>query len=307
MSLQSHIASSLFLSAQYVSVLTRTASQRYKEYTVPKRSGGRRTIFHPSRELKALQRWLLKNVIHHWPSHEAAFAYREGRSVRDNADVHRTHSFILKLDFDAFFPSISSDDIGIYLSSGPAAVLKWSKRDVWTFLSLVCRNDQLTIGAPTSPALSNVLCFELDGRLSAWAMERGITYTRYADDITFSCNAPNLLGDAPGFVEATLTAIQTPRRLRLKNAKTRHLSRKNRRVVTGIVLTPDGSLSVGRQTKRKVRSLIHSYDSLSPLERRSLAGLLSYVISIEPDILNRLVIKFGPHLVDLARKMPPSE
>jgi RNA-directed DNA polymerase len=301
-SLQSQIAADLFLSAQYVSVVTRTASRRYKEYTISKRSGGLRTIFHPSRELKALQRWLLAKVISQWSVHNSASAYREGRGVKDNAAAHRSQPFILKLDFDTFFPSISVSDVKSFLEAGPAAAMQWGPRDIWTFNSLVCRNGQLTIGAPTSPALSNVLCFELDSRLSSWAAERDITYTRYADDITFSCGTPGRLKDAELFVEGTLKALQIPRGLNLNRAKTRHLSRKNRRVVTGLVLTPEGQLSLGRKIKRRLRSLIHSYGKLSATERRSLAGLLSYAIGIEPDLLNRLIIKFGPAVVEQARR-----
>jgi RNA-directed DNA polymerase len=305
MSLRSRIAQELFLSEQFVLVVTRTASRRYKEYSIPKRSGGHRTILHPARELKALQRWLLSNVVNHWPVHGAASAYRQGRSIIENVSPHRLHPYILKLDFDTFFPSISSDDVRAFLDAGPAAAMKWERGDIWTFLSLVCRHDQLAIGVPTSPALSNALCFDLDSRLSTWASEHGITYTRYADDITLSCEVPNRLGGAVSFVEDTLAKLQIPRRLMLRKDKTRHLSRKRRRVVTGLVLTPDGQISLGRRVKRRLRSLIHSYDGLSVPARRSLAGMLSYAISIEPDLLNRLTIKFGPTLVKQAL-LPPA-
>jgi RNA-directed DNA polymerase len=307
MSLQSRMANELFLSTQYVSLLTRTASKRYKSYNIPKRRGGFRTIFHPSRELKALQRWLVFNVIAEWPVHPAASAYRQHRSIKDNAGIHRHNAFLLKLDFDSFFPSITADDIHRYLELGPAAELQWTGRDISTFLNIVCRNDQLIIGAPTSPSLSNALCFELDRRVAAWAAERGIAYSRYADDIALSCNQPDVLRTALAFVEDTLQLLPTPRRLRMNHAKTRHLSRKHRRVVTGIVLTPAGDLSLGRHRKRMLRSLIHSYQALSVEEKRSLAGLLSYAISIEPDLVNRLVIKFGAELVKKARTPPTKE
>jgi RNA-directed DNA polymerase len=304
MSLQSRIASELFLSPQFVSLVTRTASKRYKSYEIAKRTGGYRTIFHPANELKALQRWLNVNVIATWPVHDAAAAYRLDRSIRDNADLHKSSNFLLKLDFDSFFPSISSHDLRSYLESGPAEELQWNEHDIRTFLSIVCRNNQLTIGAPTSPMLSNVVCHELDCRLAAWSNERSVTYSRYADDLTFSCNAPDILNSAAQMVEDMLKDLSIPRNLSLNGLKTRNLSRKHRRVVTGIVLTPTGELSVGRHLKRKLRSLIHSYGVLSFDQRQALAGLLSYVVSIEPDLLNRLVLKFGPDLVQRAKKPP---
>jgi len=308
MSLQSRIARELLISTQYVSVITRSASKRYYEYAVRKRSGrGYRTIFHPSRELKALQRWLLFNVIESWPVHSAAQAYRPDASVRKNASLHANNAFLLKLDFDTFFPSISRDDVAAYLERGPAARLRWNHRDIWTFTSLVCHRNQLTIGAPTSPALSNALCYELDVRVSAWASALGITYSRYADDITLSCNQRNVLRDAPDFVAAVLPTLYVPRRLRLNDTKTRHLSRKNRVVITGLIVTPQGHLSIGRAKKREIRSKIHSYASLDVAEKRSLAGLLAHAIHVEPDLLNRLIIKFGYDAVKTARTPPAQQ
>jgi RNA-directed DNA polymerase len=304
MSLQSRIASELLLSPQFVSLITRSASKRYKQYTIAKKSGGLRTIFHPSRELKALQRWLLGNVIQHWPVHSAAFAYRAHRGIKDNASVHKDNAYLLKLDFDTFFPSIRSDDLQLYLESGPSEALQWNDQDRKTFLSLVCRNGQLTIGAPTSPALSNAVCFVLDSRLAAWSSEHGITYTRYADDITLSCNRPGVLKDAPQFVESTLRNLAIPSGLRLNQKKTRNLSRRHRRMVTGIILTSTGEVSLGRGLKRKLRSLIYRHEMLSIPERSSLAGFLSYAVSIEPDLLNRLVLKFGPEIIDRVKLSP---
>lgn len=304
MSLQTRIANELFLSTQYISAITRSASKRYKEYEVPKRNGGWRTIYHPARELKALQRWLLTNVISGWPVHHSALAYRPNTSVKHNADLHRGNAFILKLDFDTFFPSISLHDVRAYVQAAPAEKLGWNKKDVNTFLSLVCRKGQLTIGAPTSPALSNAVCWELDNRLSAWAQERGAKYSRYSDDITLSSNVANVLSDAPEAVENILRNLPTPAALRLNNKKTRHLSRKHRRIITGIVLTPTSELSIGRAKKRKLRSLIHSYESLDDNGKKSLAGLLSYAVSIEPDLMNRLVIKYGPDLIERAARFP---
>src|SRR6266568_8997046 len=96
----------LALSVSFLLKLAATASYRYKEYTIPKRTVGRRTIHHPARELKLVQRWLLRNVLNKLPVHAAATAYREGSNIRLNAETHVTNSYILRVDFQDFFPSL---------------------------------------------------------------------------------------------------------------------------------------------------------------------------------------------------------
>lgn len=92
----SQMAEALGLSITFVANLTKTASYEYKSYAIAKRDGGYRTICHPSRRLKALQRWLLLNVIDRLPVHNAAYAYRHGRSVFDNARVHASSRYLLR-------------------------------------------------------------------------------------------------------------------------------------------------------------------------------------------------------------------
>src|SRR5687768_18266936 len=105
MSLIGHIAHELLLTPSFVGAVARSASHRYKTYEIDKRGGGTRSIHHPSRELKALQRWLLKNVIADWPVHESATAYRPSSSIKANVSKHLKNKFLLKVDFENFFPS----------------------------------------------------------------------------------------------------------------------------------------------------------------------------------------------------------
>lgn len=98
------MSSELSLPAGYVARLIRTASHQYKRYEIPKRGGGMREIFHPSRRLKALQRWLLANVVESWPVHGAAMAYIPGVSIMDNARVHAESKYLLRMDLEKFFP-----------------------------------------------------------------------------------------------------------------------------------------------------------------------------------------------------------
>src|SRR5260221_6222266 len=100
------MALELGIPINFVTSLSRTASHEYKTYGIPKRSGGTRIIHHPSRRLKALQRWLLLRAFDHLPVHAAAMAYRKGVSILANARIHAPSRYLLRMDFQDFFPSI---------------------------------------------------------------------------------------------------------------------------------------------------------------------------------------------------------
>lgn len=302
MSLIRKMSHGIGLPESYLINLARSASHRYKTYRIPKRSGGERTIHHPSKELKAVQRWLLRYVVSDFPVHEAAMAYRTNVGIRMNALAHAGSRYLLRVDIRDFFPSITADDIaGLLHQERP----DWAEVDNEFFVALVCRERILTIGAPTSPALSNSVCHDLDTRLSATVKQRGVAYTRYADDLFFSTRRSGVMWDIPELVEALLRELPIPSRLRVHPEKTRHSSMRGKRQVTGLVLTPRGRVTIGRERKRKIRAMIHQYEALSPVARRELAGLLAFAKGVEPDFINALIVKYGKADVDRARQMEP--
>ena len=296
------MAHELGLPATYITNLSRGASYEYKEYPIAKRSGGYRLIQQPSRRLKALQRWLLLNVIEQLPVHAAATAYREGKSIFDNAQTHAASRYLLRMDFQNFFPSITEDDVRTYFSQHSGLFSQWSATDVDCFCGLVCRWRALTIGAPTSPALSNVICHDLDVNLQALAEARGVVYTRYADDLFFSTKEPNILRTIEREVVEVVAKLTIPARLRLNAAKTRHSSKRRARRVTGIVLGSDGAPHIGRALKRKIRALIYGYSGLDQNARASLAGLIAYASGFDPEFINSLIAKYGLAKVRTAMK-----
>jgi RNA-directed DNA polymerase len=197
------------------------------------------------------------------------------------------------LDLTDFFPSIVADDFISYVSALPTAFNGWTDQDVQCVSRLLFRNQRLTIGAPTSPALSNALCFGIDVAITAMSEAKEIRYTRYADDLFFSSDAPNVLGTVLSEVEGILQAAAIPKGLRLNKAKTIHSSKKRNRQVTGIVLGSDGKPHVPRAYKRTIRSMIHRFAGLGEQEKTSLAGMISYVIGHEPSFTNSLIKKYG--------------
>lgn len=174
--------------------LSATTSRRYKVYKIPKRSGGERLIEHPSRELKALQRWIVQAVFSLLPVHHAATAYRKGVGIRENAERHRQTKYTNRYDFASFFPSFSQVLIVRYLSEQlKLRGIELSDRDLEFVGNIVCRNGRLTIGAPCSPTITNVMMYEFDRRVFDECVSRELVYTRYADDIFISSSVPGKL------------------------------------------------------------------------------------------------------------------
>jgi RNA-directed DNA polymerase len=296
------MARELGLTPTFIELRSHRASHEYKEYRVKKRDGGTRTIHHPSRALKALQRWLLANIIEALPIHSSAFAYRKGYSIFDNAKVHRQSKYLLRMDLANFFPSIKQSDLLKYIQDRPTLFLEWTTTDIAVFCQFVCRYGVLTIGAPTSPALSNAICYEMDVQIHELCAKNGVNYSRYADDLFFSSDHPDVLFRIELGIKQIITELRLPEGLRLNANKTRHSSKRGVRRVTGIVLGSDAQVYVGRSFKRKVRALIHKFHSLTPEQRTSLAGMIAYVIGFEPRFMNSLISKYDLTLVRQATK-----
>jgi RNA-directed DNA polymerase len=299
------IEKELQLDAGYLTMLAATASHRYKEFFIDKASGGKRRILHPAKELKTVQRWIHERIISHFPVHESAGAYRRGQGLLDHVTRHRGNRFFLRMDFEDFFPSLSADDIRHHFRKH-AEVLppQWSDQDTDLLNRFVCVKGQLTIGAVTSPSLSNTLCYELDCLLFNHCFRNRIVYTRYADDLFFSTSTPNLLSQVETLMFGLLKSLEYPRDLRINQDKTRHSSQKGHVGITGLTLTPDGKVSIGRKRKRRLKALIHQWDSLGTDGRRSLAGHLAYCKAVEPDFLDALYRKYGNQRLHEIRTFP---
>lgn len=293
------------LSLDDVTRIVRTAPNRYKQYTIPKRTGGRREIAQPAREVKLLQRILIAKLLADLPVHHTAKAYRPGMSIRDNARLHAGAGPILKMDFQNFFPSIRSEDWIAYCIKNDLLTREDRAITAQVFFrrKKTERIHKLSIGAPSSPSLCNILLFEFDEIVHAEAEKRGIRYTRYADDLTFSGQRIGMLKDMVKVVEKTTRQIASPK-LRVHPEKTTFITARNRRLVTGVVLSNDGCLSVGRDRKRAMSAGVHraSLGQLSLEQRRRLAGELAFVNVVEPEFLDRLRQKYGQEILTAIKK-----
>lgn len=282
------------LSVPMVERIVLTAPHRYKVYSIPKRSGrGARIIAQPAREVKSLQRLAVTELQQKLPVHDAAYAYVKGRGIRTNARQHVDSKFILKLDFANFFPSVVPNDLRAHLAK--FAPESWSEREVSQLMRLffwsprVEDYPRLSIGAPSSPFLSNTVMYCLDVDLERCAQRAGARYTRYADDLTFSSQTAHSMDGLLRDVQSACEATPYPR-VRLNIEKTVFASKRGRRSVTGIVLTSTDDISLGRERKRLIRSMAfrRSQGELNEVELAKLRGLLSFARDIEPEFVRRL-------------------
>ena len=123
-------------------------------------------------------------------------------------------------------------------------------------------------------------------------------YSRYADDLYFSTNKPNLMGDLFAELKQDLRQRKSPR-LSLKEEKTVFTSRKHKRLVTGLVLTPDKKVSIGRAKKRRIRAMVYQFtkNELNDKDIAYLRGYIAYVNSVEPTFVETLRRKYGKETI----------
>lgn len=311
MTLLDHISKSTGLNISYIERVVTKAPFSYKKYTIPKKNGGFREIFHPSKELKLIQRWLVTHIISSFPVHECVYSYKKGRGIKAHAEIHRSNNYILRIDLKNFFPSIMAKDVKILCLKNIKNISQnLTEQDVSIFCRIVCRFNKedrglaLTIGSPASPAISNAILFEFDEKITALSLKHGLIYTRYADDLYFSTNEPNKLDCLYKLVEIYINEIPSPK-LQINTEKTVYTSRKRRRVVTGIILTSENKLSIGREEKRRIRTQVYLYlnEKLELENLPTLRGKIAYYHSIEPSFIDSLKQKFGEENIDKLIKL----
>lgn len=300
------IASEIGESEAFIEWISHSANYRYKDYVIRKRTGGWRKISQPAKSIKFMQRWLVRNLFHSLPVHDSATAYKPNASIWKNAHAHASSNYLLKMDFTDFFPSICGDDVRELLrKSHDLLEIGLQPPDVDFIVRIVCRHNQLTIGAPSSPAISNYVMFEFDNYISDFTKNLNVAYTRYADDLAFSTNEPRVLEVVAKEVERLIRGTDSPN-LAVNQKKTVFTSRKHKKFLTGLVLTPQGSVSLGRKRKRYIRSLIFKYlnQDLLPADISYLRGFLAFAKDVEPDFLSRLAAKYGENIIGEIRQAP---
>lgn len=236
----------------------------YGAFEIPKKNGRPRTILSPHPSVKILQRKLLHVLSLVYTAHPAAHGFVPQRSILTNARPHQGKRFVLNVDLEEFFPSITFPRVrGVFVKRFrlPARAA--------TVLARICCNtddepDHLPQGAPTSPIVSNMICHSMDHAFVRLARDHGVFYSRYADDLTFSTNRrpfPQALAvEHEGrllHVGAALVRVVQENGFALNSEKSRLFNRARRQEVTG--LTVNRRVNVRRGLVREIRGMLHAW------------------------------------------------
>lgn len=244
-------------------------SSHYYLFSIPKKSGGFRRISAPKTKLKNVQNWLNENLLSKINHNDNAHGFIKNKSILTNAEPHLNQEVVINLDLKDFFPTITYARIkGMFENFG------YSEQIAIT-LALICSHAHTEIveldrvkyyvqkgerhlpqGSPASPAISNIICYRLDKRLTKLAEKYGFAYTRYADDLTFSGNE-----QASENISKLLKYVKTiiaDEKFVVNEEKTTMMRKHQQQKVTGIVVNQKPNVS--RDRLRKFRALLHNIE-----------------------------------------------
>ncbi|MFD1602491.1 reverse transcriptase family protein [Flavobacterium artemisiae] len=272
----------------------------YHTFELEKKSGGKRKISAPKPKLKEIQTWILENILHKIPYTIEAHGFVKERSIVTNAQPHVNKDIVVNIDLKDFFPTVTYKRVkGLFCKIGYS-------EEVATILGLVCTYSEinettldgvtyyvqagerkLPQGSPASPAISNLIVYKLDKKINGLAKKLNFSYTRYADDMSFSTtqensqNVSRLLHFTKKIIEAEGFVIH-PEKI--------HVMRKGtQQKVTGIVV--NDKLNVDRNQLRKFRALLHNIEKNGWKDQKwgkavhvinAIEGYINYVNMVSP-------------------------
>jgi len=302
------------------------ADERLRNYRygwLARAGGPSRLIERPKARLKAIQRRLLHDLLDWIPAHGSAHGFTRGRSVRSHASAHTGQYVVVSLDLEDFFASIAAGRVfGIFRTAGypepvahtlTALTTNSVPPDEWAPVSrprdpyLIGAHHRLRSrlaaahlpqGAPTSPALANLAAFGLDRRLAALAQAFGTTYTRYADDLTFS--GPRSLRSEATRFRSSVARIVREEGFCLNERKSALMTRAGRQRVCGVVVNEH--VNMARPEYDQLKAILHNAARSGPSSqnrhavadyRAHLLGRIAWVESLNPGRGERLRTRFA--------------
>lgn len=257
-----------FESRHFYNFMNHGKSRGYKLFTIPKKAGGARRIWAPKGNLKWIQ-YCIKEIIEAlYEPNTCVYGFVKGKAITDNAKCHTGKNYVFNIDLSSFFESVTEKMVANRLSRAPF-LLNQQISNTIARLSCVRLHDWienpethvfesysryvLAQGSPTSPVLANAVCDDMDIMLSGLASRFGLTYTRYADDITFSSNH-NVYYSGSEFRKELLRIVSLFG-FEINKKKTRLQHRIEKQEVTG--LTVNSGTNINRKWYKELRGLLH--------------------------------------------------
>jgi retron-type reverse transcriptase len=260
---------------------------RYTSFKIPKRNGTMREIDAPCPELKKQQRAMLSLLYTKAPSRYAT-GFRRGYNILMNAIVHTGARVIINIDLKDFFSSIKTEDVEKMFIE----VFGYSKDIAKEFAEYCTYNGRLPQGAPTSPAITNLIMKKIDERIGLVCKKMGFIYSRYADDITISStkhiNYTRILRRVINIIDASKLAEQWIPDVYVNKNKIRVYKRGQRMMVTGLTVSEHG-VSVPRPYRKRLRAELHhckmtvkNGGKIPPEKINELRGKIAFVHMVNP-------------------------
>lgn len=244
----------------------------YHRYSIPKKKGGVRNIAAPKPVLKKVQRSILEEILYKIEVADNAHGFIKEKSVISAAKTHiNKPELLINIDLQDFFPTVTFERIrGMFKSFGYSGYIS----SLLAMLCTYCERMPLEIkgeikyiattkrilpqGSAASPMITNILCRTLDKRLSGLAKKYDFTYTRYADDMSFSLNNSNIdINKLLGLINKVIK----DEGFNINRDKTRFLRKNNRQCITGIVINND-EIGVPKKWVKILRAAIHNANKM---------------------------------------------
>jgi RNA-directed DNA polymerase len=271
--------------------------KRYQTFTIKKKSGSDRTIHAPEKGLKSILRSLNFVLQCVYEPHEAATGFVVQKSIVDNAKKHVGHHYVLNLDLKDFFHSFDRNRVKMGFMYEPFN-LNGDKEPLAFLLASLCTHPfeidggikiVLPQGSPTSPTITNILCKKLDRRLTGLAKRFGATYSRYADDITFS--SPHNIYKDEEFNKELKRIIEEDQKLVINPKKTRLQKAGYRQEATGLVV--NDKVNVRRRYVKQIRMWLYywekyGYEKAEQIFKRDYIADKGHVKNINIHLVNVL-------------------
>jgi RNA-directed DNA polymerase len=271
-----------------------------------------KNTFSPSKELKRYQQFLNFFIFDFMEVNEnVVFSYRKGVSTYDALYPHKDSKYILSTDIKSFFLHIDKEDIkSLILRNKKNYLIKEEdiEKHLDRLVNLVSYNDILPIGAPTSPKISNAYLFEFDNKLEEYCQNSKIIYTRYSDDFIFSSDTKDKFSTLLDTIKKLLISSNLEK-FELNESKTKLQKKGSKVMLLGLVITPNGTITVDKKIKREVEVLLYFY--LSDKEKfkdffeknydsnlEKVSGCLSHIKSIDKQFISKLKRKYGSYIVN---------
>lgn len=299
--------------ADFISTLpvinTHIVFNDFKSYSFYGYKKENKVLTKEAKKLCDYHKFIEKIIIEYIGVNQCVYSYVKDKSIYEAIYLHKNSKYFFKTDIQNFFNSI---DKALIKNTIKNNIDKVPVIDINNYLdnmiNLITYNNILPVGFITSPKLSNIILSLFDNEIEIYCKKNDIVYTRYSDDLIFSSNNQVLLQDLKNVIQTTLKELYGDK-FRLNDRKTIFLDKTKKLSFLGIVITPEGHITVDKNLKENIKQLIYFYKNdkikyQNHLEKyydgsQSKAyGKLNYIYEVDKSFIRYLRKKYGNYIID---------